>query len=130
MLGTLQKGSPTDCLPRVGRMLGTMRLSRHVVAGMTRNESSDVMDKFNTGEHKVVVCTSAAEEGLDFQACNIVIRYDYVTSLISMMQTRGKTRTCGFDRFMIYTGGFLFRFKCLFLTYGECLCNLNYLIAP
>lgn len=48
-----------------------------------------MMGKFNVGEHKLVVCTSVAEEGLDFQACNVVIRYDYVTSMISMIQTRG-----------------------------------------
>lgn len=60
-----------------------------ITAGMTRHEISDVMEKFNKGEHKVVVCTSAADEGLDFQACNVVVRYDYVTSMISMIQTRG-----------------------------------------
>ncbi|KAL8570809.1 hypothetical protein ACOMHN_006958 [Nucella lapillus] len=59
---------------------------------MTRNEASEVLIKFNNGEHRLVVCTSAAEEGLDFQSCNIVIRYDYVTSMISMVQTRGRAR--------------------------------------
>ena len=49
-----------------------------------------MLDKFNKGEHELVVCTSAAEEGLDFQACNVVIRYDYVTSMVSMIQTRGR----------------------------------------
>lgn len=56
---------------------------------MTKSEISDVMVKFNSGEHKAVVCTSAAEEGLDFQACNVVVRYDYVTNMIAMIQTRG-----------------------------------------
>ncbi|KAL8589109.1 hypothetical protein ACOMHN_017272 [Nucella lapillus] len=60
--------------------------------GMKRQEISDVMFNFNAGEHKLVVCTSAAEEGLDFQACNLVVRYDYVTSMISMIQTRGRAR--------------------------------------
>ena len=59
------------------------------MTGMTKQEISDVMEKFNKGEHKVVVCTSAAEEGLDFQACNVVVRYNHVTSMISMIQTRG-----------------------------------------
>ena len=57
---------------------------------MTKHSISDVMDKFNKGDHQVVVCTSAAEEGLDFQACNVVIRYDYITSMIAMIQTRGE----------------------------------------
>nr|KAG5689282.1 hypothetical protein BaRGS_033074 [Batillaria attramentaria] len=60
--------------------------------GMSRNALAEVMHDFNTGKHKIVVCTSAAEEGLDFQSCNIVIRYDYVTSMVSMVQTRGRAR--------------------------------------
>ncbi|KAK7115822.1 ATP-dependent RNA helicase DHX58-like [Littorina saxatilis] len=73
-----------------GRMTGSKRAITD--GGMTRHEISDVMEKFNKGEHKVVVCTSAADEGLDFQACNVVVRYDYVTSMISMIQTRGRAR--------------------------------------
>ncbi|KAK7473348.1 hypothetical protein BaRGS_00035396 [Batillaria attramentaria] len=60
--------------------------------GMSINAAAEVMKDFNMGKHKVVVCTSAAEEGLDFQACSAVIRYDYVTSMISMIQTRGRAR--------------------------------------
>ena len=58
---------------------------------MTQSEVSDVLEKFNKGDHQLVVCTSAAEEGLDFQACNVVVRYDYVASMIAMIQSRGKT---------------------------------------
>lgn len=57
---------------------------------MSKSGFSDVMAKFNSGIHKAVVCTSAAEEGLDFQACNVVVRYNYVTNVIAMIQTRGK----------------------------------------
>ena len=59
------------------------------MTGMTGQELKDVKVKFNNGTHKLVVCTSAAEEGLDFQACNLVVRYDYVTNMIAMIQTRG-----------------------------------------
>ncbi|XP_076465243.1 antiviral innate immune response receptor RIG-I-like [Babylonia areolata] len=73
-----------------GRITG---LKRSVTdGGMKRQAVADVMFNFNLGEHKLVVCTSAAEEGLDFQACNLVVRYDYVTSMISMIQTRGRAR--------------------------------------
>nr|KAG5689284.1 hypothetical protein BaRGS_033076 [Batillaria attramentaria] len=73
-----------------GRITGSRKSVFH--GGMTRLESEDVMKGFNAGKHKVVVCTSAAEEGLDFQACNIVVRYDYVTSMVAMIQTRGRAR--------------------------------------
>lgn len=56
---------------------------------MTKKEVAEVMEDFNRGVHKMLVCTSAAEEGLDFRACNLVIRYDYESSLVSMIQTRG-----------------------------------------
>lgn len=57
---------------------------------MTKAQIGDVLVKFNNGDHKVVVCTSAAEEGLDFQACSVVVRYTYVTNVVSMIQSRGK----------------------------------------
>ena len=57
---------------------------------MTKSEVTEVMAKFNAGVHKLVICTSAAEEGLDFKACNLVIRYLYEASMVSMIQTRGK----------------------------------------
>ncbi|KAK7100598.1 hypothetical protein V1264_023519 [Littorina saxatilis] len=60
--------------------------------GMTKSEVTEVMAKFNAGIHKVVICTSAAEEGLDFKACNLVIRYLYEASMVSMVQTRGRAR--------------------------------------
>lgn len=72
-----------------GRLTGN---HKHTIGGMTRQELSDVVHKFNVGDHKLVICTSAAEEGLDFQACSVVVRYDYVTSMISMIQTRGRAR--------------------------------------
>nr|KAG5689285.1 hypothetical protein BaRGS_033077 [Batillaria attramentaria] len=73
-----------------GRVTGSRTTRRR--KGMTKSEVEDVLTNFNAGKHKVVVCTSAAEEGLDFQSCNIVIRYDYVTHMISMVQTRGRAR--------------------------------------
>lgn len=75
--------------------------------GMTKSEVTEVMAKFNAGVHKLVICTSAAEEGLDFKACNLVIRYLYEASMVSMIQTRGKPACLGF----LFVSLFLFIYR-------------------
>ncbi|KAK7488765.1 hypothetical protein BaRGS_00020062 [Batillaria attramentaria] len=84
------KQDPKLCHLNPGRITGVNASVKD--GGMTKSEVTDVMSNFNAGHHKLVVCTSAAEEGLDFTACNLVIRYDYVTSMVSMIQTRGRAR--------------------------------------
>ena len=66
---------------------------------MKKSEVKEVMAKFNAGVHKLVICTSAAEEGLDFKACNLVIRYLYEASMVSMIQTRGQLEVKLFNAF-------------------------------
>mmetsp|Transcript_2493 Transcript_2493/g.4007 ORF Transcript_2493/g.4007 Transcript_2493/m.4007 type:complete len:481 (-) Transcript_2493:394-1836(-) len=45
--------------------------------------------------YNLLVTTSVAEEGLDFPACNVVIRMDGVHSGVSLAQSRGRVRTDG-----------------------------------
>ncbi|XP_025096124.1 interferon-induced helicase C domain-containing protein 1-like isoform X2 [Pomacea canaliculata] len=59
---------------------------------MTKNQQVDVMQYFRNGDHKIMVATSVAEEGLDIRQCNLVIRYNYVTNEIAMVQARGRAR--------------------------------------
>ncbi|XP_071489555.1 ATP-dependent RNA helicase DHX58-like [Diadema antillarum] len=60
--------------------------------GMTSNAQTQLLRMFSEGEKKIIVCTSVAEEGLDIQKCNVVVRYNYVTSDVGHVQTRGRSR--------------------------------------
>ena len=57
---------------------------------MTQVKQEDVLTYFKRGNHQLIVATSVAEEGLDVQKCNIVIRYEHVTNQIARVQSRGE----------------------------------------
>lgn len=57
--------------------------------GMTKVEQDEILELFKEGNHKVIIATSVAEEGLDIQKCSLVVRYDHVTNEIAMVQSRG-----------------------------------------
>lgn len=40
-----------------------------------------IVAKFRSGEHNVLIATKVAEEGLDFRACNLVVRFDALTTV-------------------------------------------------
>ena len=65
---------------------------RETGPGMTHKEQQRVMARFRTGESNLVVSTSVLEEGLDVAECNLVVRYQYVTSDIGQLQAHGRAR--------------------------------------
>ena len=61
-------------------------------AGMVQSEQDEVLRLFRDGHHKIIIATSVAEEGLDVQACNFVMRYEHVTNETARIQARGECR--------------------------------------
>lgn len=61
---------------------------------MTQKEQEEVIAKFRHGRDcNLIIATTVAEEGLDIDDCNYVIRYDMVGNEISSVQARGRIRT-------------------------------------
>ena len=58
----------------------------------TKRMQTDVVADFHAGKFSVLVATSVAEEGLDIQKCNLVIRTEQPQSIISNIQARGRAR--------------------------------------
>ncbi|XP_030830684.1 probable ATP-dependent RNA helicase DDX58, partial [Strongylocentrotus purpuratus] len=61
--------------------------------GMTSTEQNRNLQLFKDKKYRILVATSVAEEGLDITECNMVFRYNYVTSDIGYVQTKGRSRS-------------------------------------
>ncbi|XP_067948623.1 ATP-dependent RNA helicase DHX58-like isoform X1 [Watersipora subatra] len=60
--------------------------------GMMPRERTDAREGFEGEKYNILVATSVLEEGIDIQACNMVIRYMYVKDMIAKVQSRGRAR--------------------------------------
>ncbi|KAH9890583.1 hypothetical protein C8Q73DRAFT_652216 [Cubamyces lactineus] len=60
--------------------------------GMGTRNQQDTVQLFRERRINVLVATSVAEEGLDFPACDLVIRFDPVQHMVGYVQSRGRAR--------------------------------------
>ncbi|GAA5894992.1 uncharacterized protein JCM6883_002284 [Sporobolomyces salmoneus] len=60
--------------------------------GMEIKEQQETVKKFRDEELNLLVATRVAEEGLDFQACNVVVRFDSLETITGYIQSRGRAR--------------------------------------
>jgi Fanconi anemia group M protein len=59
--------------------------------GMNQKKQVEVLNRFRSGEIRVLVSTSVGEEGLDIPSCDLVIFYEPVPSEVRSIQRRGRT---------------------------------------
>ncbi|BGP05277.1 Dicer-like protein 1 [Rhodotorula toruloides] len=60
--------------------------------GMAIKEQQAIVAAFRAGEYNLVVATRVAEEGLDIQKVNVVVRFDALTTITGYVQSRGRAR--------------------------------------
>ncbi|KAB0392116.1 hypothetical protein E2I00_006081, partial [Balaenoptera physalus] len=83
-----------------GILTGRGRTNQKI--GMTLPVQKCVLDAFRTdGDNKILIATSVADEGIDIAQCNLVLLYEYVGSVIKMIQTRGRGRARGSKCFLL-----------------------------
>ncbi|KAL0947558.1 hypothetical protein HGRIS_013651 [Hohenbuehelia grisea] len=65
------------------------------------NAKKDVVKMFRDGELDILIATSVAEEGLDFPACSLIIRFDPLQHMVGYVQSRGRARSKVDSKFIV-----------------------------
>ena len=58
--------------------------------GMTQAQQDEIINRFDSGDTRLLISTSVGEEGLDIPQCNLVIKYNVVGNEVTTLQTRGQ----------------------------------------
>ncbi|KAI0933522.1 hypothetical protein AcV5_005646 [Taiwanofungus camphoratus] len=71
---------------------GATNLAKSHIKGMALKTQQDVVKLFRERKINLLIATSVAEEGLDFPACDLVIRFDPLQHMVGYLQSRGRAR--------------------------------------
>ncbi|KXN82617.1 Dicer-like protein 1 [Leucoagaricus sp. SymC.cos] len=95
-------------LPAIPELKGKIR-SAHLVGqganidGVSKTTDAyhgDAVNAFRAGKVNVLLATSVAEEGLNFPACDLVVRFDPLRHMVAYVQSRGRARNAA-SRFVV-----------------------------
>lgn len=81
-------------LIKTGQLIGhgTTNLAKMQTKGMALRTQQDIVKLFRERKINLLIATSVAEEGLDFPACDLVIRFDPLQHMVGYLQSRGRAR--------------------------------------
>ncbi|XP_041481839.1 probable ATP-dependent RNA helicase DHX58 [Lytechinus variegatus] len=79
--------------------------SREVDQGLTLARQDAALKEFKSGRKNLLVATDIVQEGLDIPACNLIIRYNFVSNEIGTVQAKGRARKEGSKCFLIVESG-------------------------
>lgn len=77
---------------RVSYIVGHGETSPIQPIGHKSKEQQVRVADFRSGKLNCIVASQVAEEGLDFRACSLVVRYNLPSTMISLIQSRGRAR--------------------------------------
>ncbi|KAJ2469382.1 Dicer-like protein 1 [Coemansia sp. RSA 2322] len=67
-------------------------MDRPIRSGSVRNANQLTLADFANGSLNLIFATQVAEEGVDIQPCNVVVRFDLPKTATSLIQSRGRAR--------------------------------------
>ncbi|KAJ2888417.1 Dicer-like protein 1, partial [Coemansia aciculifera] len=69
-------------------------MDRPIRSGSVRTANQLTLADFASGRLNLVFATQVAEEGVDIQPCNVIVRFDMPNTATSLIQSRGRARMC------------------------------------
>ncbi|KIK54544.1 hypothetical protein GYMLUDRAFT_48671, partial [Collybiopsis luxurians FD-317 M1] len=73
-------------------LVGAVNSSEGLPRDIELRSQDQIVRAFRQKEINLIIATSVAEEGLDFPACDVVIRFDSLDHLVGYVQSRGRAR--------------------------------------
>ncbi|KAM0750653.1 hypothetical protein T439DRAFT_347998 [Meredithblackwellia eburnea MCA 4105] len=77
------------------------KLADGSLRGMSAKDQEKKVSDFASGKTNLLFATSVAEEGLDFQSCHVVVRFNFFPTIISYIQSRGRARRKDSDFYIL-----------------------------
>jgi endoribonuclease Dicer len=96
-----------------------------IEAVLNQTFNSVALERFNKNETNCIICTNVLEEGIDIQACNLVIMYDQPTTLRSFIQSCGRARDENSNYIIMLDGSTVAKFHEKMVNWNHVNCEMK-----